>query len=347
MAYISFQPNDHFNTKLFTGNGSTQSITGVGFQPDWVWIKNREHANHNVVFDAVRGASKIMYPNLDNVEATASGVTAFDSDGFTLGNDSDTNRNSNSHASWNWKAGGAGSANTDGSINTTATSANTIAGFSISTYTGTGSNATVGHGLGKVPEMVVVKQRTGTQWWFTYHIAMGNTKHLALNSNADVSGASDDYWNNTTPTSSVFSIGTDSGSNASGVDFIAYAFAPIKGFSKFGKYKGTGNANGAFIYTGFKPAYVMARFIGSGNGYDFIIYDKNRPNPSNPAMNILEINTSDVENTGTAFHCDFLSNGFKFRGTESNVNDTNAEYLYMAFAEEPLVASNGTPATAR
>ena len=347
MAYISFQPKDHFNTKIFTGNGSTQSITGVGFQPDLVWVKNRDHANHNVLFDAVRGGSKVIYANLTNAEATASGVTAFDSDGFTLGNDSDTNRNTNSHASWNWKANGQGSSNTDGSINTTYTSANTTSGFSISTYTGTGSAGTIGHGLGVAPAMIIVKRLTGSaEAWTVYHQSLDASapqdKYLHLNS-TDAVMDSAGMWNDTAPTTSVFSVGSTGVTNGSGGTFVAYCFAEKTGFSKFGSYTGNGNADGAFIYTGFKPAFVIIK--GSSNTENWHMYD-NKRDTFNPTDQALQPNTSSAEFTETNV-LDFLSNGFKLRVTGGGHNGSGVSYIYMAFSDQSIVSSNGVPATAR
>ena len=343
MAYISFQPKDYFNTKIFTGNGSTQSITGVGFEPSLTWIKNRDHANHNVLFDAVRGGSKVIYANLANAEATASGVTAFDSDGFTLGNDSDTNRNTNSHASWNWLANGQGSSNTDGSINTTYTSANTTSGFSISQYTGTGSNATVGHGMGVAPKMVIVKRLNSTSQWSVYHESIGNTKHLVLNTTAAESGASANYWNNTTPTTSVFSIGAGTDVNASGGTYVAYCFAEKQGYSKFGSYTGNGNADGSFIFCGFKPAFLIVK-RSSDSTENWMMLD-NKRSPFNVANKRLSPNLNASENTDIP--TDFLSNGFKIRTSGGGMNASGVTYVFMAFAEAPLVGSNNVPANAR
>jgi len=347
MAYTTINKStDHFNTKLHTGNGAEQAITGVGFQPDWTWIKKRNNTAVHYLFDAVRGATYFLnsdqtYTNQDNAQS----LKSFDSDGFTLGTMAGANNSSDTFVSWNWKANGAGSANTDGSINTTATSVNTTAGFSISKYTGTGSNATVGHGLGAVPQMMIVKDLGTSVDWFIYHSELGNTKNMRLNTNEQVDTSST-IWNNTSPTSSVFSIGTSTGVNASGNNYIAYCFTEKQGFSKFGQYKGNGNANGPFIYTGFKPAFVFCRFIDAANGYDFVMIDNKRPG-YNVTQNILEANTNDAENTNSNFKFDFLSNGFKFRGTESNFNDTNYDYIYWAIAEAPLVGSNNIPANAR
>jgi len=346
MAYISFQPSDYFNTKIFTGNGSTQSITGVGFQPDWVWIKNRDHANHNVFFDAVRGGSKVIYANLTNAEATASGVTAFDSDGFTLGNDSDTNRNTNSHASWNWKANGAGSSNTDGSITSTV-SASTTSGVSVVKWTGSGGNATIGHGLGAVPKMIIVKSLANTTSWMVYHSAIGNNSEIYLNG-TNVAAGSSTAWQDTNPTSSVFYVagGAGDGVNASG-DYIAYCFAEKKGFSKFGKYNGAGTTTGQFVYTAFKPAFVMTKIAttgGSDTGGWVIMDNKSYPNNlSNSPVLFADGNYAQSD----SYNGEMFSNGFRFNANSVTVNGSGNSYIYMAFSEHPLVASNGVPATAR
>ena len=349
MAYISFQPNDYFNTKLYTGNASTNAITGVGFQPDWVWIKDKGSAGYShMLFDAVRGATKRLRSNSNAAESTiADTLTSFNSDGFTLGADAsstEVNRSSASYVSWNWKANGQGSSNTDGSINTTATSANTTSGFSISTYTGTGSNATVGHGLGAVPKVVLVKGLGHTSQWYMYHVGTGANGVMLLDNNA-AKTTDTVSWQNTTPTSSVFSIGNDGGTNGSGNTYIAYCFAEKKGFSKFGSYVGNGNADGTFVYTGFKPAFVMIKRYDSGT-LDWNIYDSKRPafNETNKA---LWANTNDNEaNVGT-HGIDLLSNGFKIRTSNDQLANNGGSFLYMCFAEEPLVSSNGVPATAR
>ena len=346
MAYISFQPNDYFNTKLYTGTGSAQSITGVGFQPDWCWLKSRASANHRV-FDAVRGATKAIYPSLSNAEGTSSAeLNAFNSDGFTLGSEANVNANGVNFVSWNWKANGQGSANTAGSINTTYTSVDTTSGFSISTYTGTGSNATVGHGLGAVPNIVLVKRLDATSDWRMYHSAAGAgspaTKQLFLNT----TGAEDDdntIWNDTAPTSSLFTVGTNTGGNASGGTYVAYCFAEKKGFSKFSSFVGNGNADGTFVFCGFKPAFVMLK-KSSASGDNWSMLD-NKRNTFNVMDKFLDPNSSNAEGTGDIW--DFTSNGFKMRNTFTGYNASGATYIFMAFAEEPLVSSNGVPATAR
>ena len=225
MAYISFQPKDYFNTKLYTGTGSSNAITGVGFQPDWTWIKCRTDAQNHALYDAVRGVQKKISSSSTAAEATATTeLSAFGSDGFTVLTDGQVNASGQTYASWNWRANGQGSSNTDGTINTTYTSANTTSGFSISTYTGTGSNATIGHGLGSAPSVVICKQLNATQQWINYHKAIGATKYLHLNA-TDAAATSSTVWNDTDPTSSVFSVGTAANCNGSGNTYVAYCFA--------------------------------------------------------------------------------------------------------------------------
>ncbi|BAQ91341.1 hypothetical protein [uncultured Mediterranean phage uvMED] len=342
MAYISFQPKDYFNTVTFTGNSSTQSITGVGFQPDWVWFKNRAQAYDHQAFDAVRAVTKRISPNTDSTESTQSAsLTSFDSDGFSVGNYNPINESPNGIVSWNWKANGSGSSNTDGSITSTV-SANTTSGFSIVTYTGTGSNATIGHSLNAVPKMIIVKNLTNANAWSVYHASLGATKYLALNE-TDAVGTASDRWQDTTPTSSVFSIGTNANQGGS-YNYIAYCFAEKKGFSKFGSYTGNGEASdNAFIYTGFKVGWVM---IKATDADEWRIYDNKRANPFNVIDVRLKANASDAESSGNN-ECDFLSNGIKIRSNSGGVGSSGQEYIYMCFAEEPLVSSNGVPATAR
>ena len=344
MAYITFQPNDYFNTKLHTGNGAEQAITGVGFQPDFTWIKKRNGTAVHYLFDAVRGATYFLnsdqnYANQDNAQS----LKSFDSDGFTLGTMAGANNNSDTFVSWNWRAGaGQGSSNTDGTINTTYTSVNTTAGFSISQYTGTGSNATIGHGLGVAPKMVLVKRTNTTGNWTMYHIGSGATKYLYLNQTAAEASASG-IWNDTAPTSSVFSVGTDGEVNASGSTYVAYCFASVKGFSKFGVYYGDASADGPFIYTGFKPGLIILKRAGNaGNNWNMI--DSVR-NPSNDFDKILFPSSTDAEVTTTV--ADINSTGFKIRLTSSGWNHNQDKFIYLAFAEEPLVSSNNIPATAR
>ena len=275
MAYTTINKHtSYFNTKSYTGNGGTNAQTGVGFQPDWVWIKNRSDARKHNLYDVVRGVTKRLVSNANTAEDTASnGLTAFGADGFTTGSEQDTNHNGNSFISWNWRAGGTASANTSGSINSTV-SVNTTSGFSIVKWTGTGANATVGHGLNAVPKMIIVKDTDANDNWNVYHVSTGNDSHLHLNLNLAASGSST-YWQDYTPTSSVFYIGSDSAINASGNEFIAYCFAEKTGFSKFSFYKGNGNSNGPFIYTGFKPAFLLSK-RSTSTTMDWHIWDNKR-----------------------------------------------------------------------
>ena len=342
MAYTTInKSSEHFNTKLYTGNGSTQSITGVGFQPDWTWIKERSSTSDNCLYDAVRGVTKRLESNTSDPEATAANqLNAFGTDGFTTGDSGATNENSQTYASWNWKANGAGSSNTDGSITSTV-SANTTSGFSIVSYTGTGSNATVGHGLGVTPKVIITKARTNSgRFWGVYHASNGNTGSQPLN-HEQAFDVSSTYWQDTNPTSSVFSVGINGDTNSSS-GMIAYCFADVTGYSKFGSYTGNGNADGTFVYTGFKPAFILQKRIDNSGSWNILDNKREGYNPNN---NRLFPDTNGTENTLDIV--DIVSNGFKWRNTGSNYNNNGETNIYMAFAEAPLVGSNNVPCTAR
>ena len=342
MAQIN-KPNEYFNTVLYTGNGSTQSITGVNFQPDLTWIKNRGGYWHNL-YDVVRGATKDIYSNATDAEGTNSNrLTSFNSDGFSVGNDTDVNANSGTYVSWNWLASNTTASNTDGSITSTV-SANTTAGFSIVSYTGTGGiPLTVGHGLGVTPEVLIIKNRTNAYNWAVYHKDLGNTGGLFLNTTSAFTTDAD-LFNNTSPTSSVVTFSNSTLTNQGSANHIMYAFNSVKGFSKFGKYTGNGSTDGTFVYTGFKPAFIMTKSYSGYTGY-WTIHDATR-NPSNvSSMSALWANVSDAESNAYGF--DILSNGFKIRSTSATLNQSGAGYIYMAFAENPLVGTNNIPATAR
>jgi hypothetical protein len=346
MAYTTIdKPTDYFNTKIYAGNSSTQSLTGIGFQPDWVWIKNRSDSRKHNLYDSVRGATKRLVSNDTVAEDTAgNGLTSFDSDGFTTGSEQDTNHSGNNFVAWNWLAGGTASSNTDGSI-TSSVSANTTAGFSIGTYTGTGSNATIGHGLGATPSVIFVKKRNSAGDWNSFHNSLGNTGAMQL----DHTGAfytNSTIWNDTSPTSSVFTVGTWTYTNASSDTYVFYAFAEKKGFSKFGSYTGNGTSgvdgagDGTFVYTGFKPSMIIIKPSSAVENWQ--ILDNKRPG-FNESDNLAP-NNSAAENTGNDF-VDLVSNGFKLRsGTYSA---SGVSYIYMAFAENPFVTSTGIPTTAR
>ena len=343
MAYTTIdKPTDYFETLLYTGTGSSNTITGLDFAPNWVWIKPRNDARGHSLIDSVRGVSKWVGSNENLAELTvAQGVTSFNSNGFTVGTSNDFNKASNTHVAWNWKAGGSASSNSDGSI-TSSVSASTTAGFSIVSYTGTGSNATVGHGLGAVPKMIFFKDRETSVDWGVYAEPIGNTKEMYL-STTDAAATNSGAFNNTTPTSSVFTIGTSSRYNPSSKGVIAYCFADVKGYLKIGSYTGNGNADGAFVYTGFRPAWVVLK--GTASNREWLLHD-NKRDPENTVDKILFPNTNDSESSGTD-RIDILSNGFKLRNTGANWDQSGETFIFMAFAESPFVTSGGIPTTAR
>ena len=348
MAYSTIpKSTSYFNTKLYTGDGEPagNAITGVGFQPDWVWIKERSSTSSNSLFDAVRGATKNISSNLTSAEATESdSLLSFDSDGFTVGANNGVNEPPQTYASWNWKANGSGSSNTDGTITSTV-SANTTSGFSIVSYTGNGSSgATVGHGLGSAPKMIILKELNNATDWFVYHNGIGATKYLSLN-DADAAVTTAAAWNDTAPSSSVFTLGNGTDLNGSSDNYIAYCFAEKQGFSKFGSYEGNGNADGVFIYTVFKPAFAIIKSYNTA-ARNCTIQDNKRSSVGGPNPNDkwLYTNSSEAEYDAASNPMDFVSNGFKLRNTGSYQNQ-NA-YIYMAFGQ-PIVSTNGVIATAR
>jgi hypothetical protein len=344
MAYTDIdKPDDYFNTVLYTGTGASNSVTGVGFQSDLLWFKNRSSALNHILFDSVRGIDKYFYVNLNEAEGTSATIlTAVGSDGFTVGANNNVNQSSNGIVAWNWLANGAGVSNTAGTISSTV-SANTTSGFSIVSYTGTGANATVGHGLGVAPNVVIIKERTSAGEWVFGHSSLGFTEFIELNS-AGASQTSSTRFNDTAPTSLLFSIGTAADVNTSTNAHIAYCFADVKGFSKFGSYTGNGSTDGTFVYTGFKPAFLVIKCTSSGTT-QWRMYDDKR-DPFNPVIIELNANTNDADNVSARPH-DFLSNGFKMRDTNVNTNGSGETYIYMAFAENPFVTSTSIPTTAR
>jgi len=344
MAYSAIiKPQDYFNTKLWTGTGSSNSITGVGFQPDFCWVKQRSGTENHFLNNAIQGSTKVLQADTNAAEQTSSnGMTSFDSDGFTVNTDTGFNGSGSTYVAWNWKANGSGSANSDGSVSSTV-SANTTSGFSVVKYTNpsSGSPFTVGHGLGAAPKMIMIKNITGSaQNWGVYHVGPGFGKYLQLNTTIDEATA-----NLVTATSST-TFSTYYDHHANGVDLIAYCFAEIKGFSKFGLYTGNGNADGPFVYTGFKPAFVLFKEY-TGNQDNWVIQDSKRVG-YNPNNNRLFPNDSGAENT-SSFRLDLLSNGFKLRSSDADANQDGNDLLYMAFAEHPFVANSGEsiPTTAR
>ena len=339
MAYTDIdKPSDYFNTVLYTGNGSGQTISGVGFQPDWNWTKCRTATQSHVLTDAVRGVTKTLFTNATQAEATLSGITAFGTDGYTLGASDLWSENSTSFASWNWLGANGTASNTTGSIDSTV-SANTTSGFSIVSWTGNGGTASVGHGLGVKPNIVIKKNRgASTNWIFSTTIIDGSNDFFYLNS-TNAKGNSGE----TAPTASLINLYANSENNGNGNGMIAYCFAEKQGYSKFGSYTGNGNADGTFIYTGFKPAWLLVKSTAAN---DWILHDTKR-NPHNVSNVILHPNASDADVTNTIYNLDILSNGFKTRTTHARLNGSGVTYIYMAFAENPFVTSTGVPATAR
>ena len=344
MAYTTISKStDYFNTKLYTGNGGTNAITGVGFQPDWVWVKNRDiGTDAPTIYDAVRGATKRLQTSSTGAESTkTNGLTAFDSDGYTAGSASAINANGSNLVAWNWKANGAGSSNTDGSITSTV-SANTTAGFSIVKYTGTGSSATVGHGLGASPNIIMNKKTSGTQNWNFQNSMLGYSQYMGLNTveqSQSTGGAIISAVSSTT-----FTCDGNANANASGETYVAYCFADVTGYSRFGYYTGNGATDGPMIYTGFKPAFIIIKRTDDASGRDWFLFD-NKRDTENPLTQNLEANNSDAEYVSE--RCNFLSNGFKLTSTSGGTNASSANHIYMAFAAAPLVGSNNVPCTAR
>jgi len=352
MAYTTIDdPSEYFHIQLYSGTGSSQSITNDAnagdFKPDWIWAKNRTDDAGHIAFDSSRGVNKNLTVNSTDAEATVTTqVTAFNTDGFTMGSNNGANGSSDNLVAWQWKAnGGSRTTFTESGDNPGGGyQANTTAGFSIVDFVGTGANGTVQHGLGVSPKWYIVKNRDRSSNWQIYHEDQGNTHFTKLNSDS-AKIDNNEIFNDTSPTSSVFSVGIDQSVNFNGEDHIAYVFAEKQGYSKFGSYTGNGNADGPFVYTGFKPAWVMVKETTSGNTNDWNIYDSKR-SVFNSMDDILEANLADAEGTGRA-DIDFLSNGFKQRNTHADSNRSSGTFIYMAFAEHPFVSSKGVPVTAR
>ncbi len=350
MAYTTIdKPSDYFNTVLYTGNGGTQSITGVGFQPDWIFLKPRSQSGeHGLSVDSVRGNTKVVFLNLTNAEQTITNiVTAFGSDGFSLGDNAGANNNTSTYVAWNWKAGtsftndasstGIGATDSAGSVNDTA-------GFSICTYTGVGgTSTTIKHGLSTAPTVMLIKNRDDGDDWAVYHQGIGNTHRLYLNLTDGATSAIGTF-RNTSPTSSIFTVGDHASVNISGEKYVAYIFAEKKGYSKLGSFAGNGSAtDGVYIHLGFKAAWFMCKRTNA-SGHDWVIFN-NKALGYNPDNNTLLANDDSAE--GTADRMDILSNGVKMYNNNGSENESGGEYIYMAFAENPFVTSTGVPATAR
>jgi len=334
MAYTAIDdPTAYFQCKLFTGNASSNAITFDGntnMQPDFVWVKSRSQAYGHMLYNSVSGVGKYLSAEsnaAENANAPDT-LTAFGSNGFTLDDQDNANyTNGGTGVAWSWKE-------------------SATAGFDICSWTGNGSAQNISHNLSKVPTMIIVKNRTDAGAdWYVYNVHNGNTHSMILNTNTAKVGAYSDNWNNTTPTSSVFTVGSSNSTGGSSSDnMIAYVFTDIKGYSKFGSYTGNGNADGTFVYTGFKPAFIIAK--RTDGAVDWVMYD-NRRDGFNPQNDRLYPNLSAAEEGTTDKMFDMLSNGFKARANWNNINTSGGTYIYMAFAESPFVTSTGVPATAR
>ena len=351
MAYTTIDdPTAFFQAKTYTGTGSSNAVTYDGnsdMQPDWLLFKNRQTSLNWMMWDSVRGITKYFYSNLDEAEGTTSTVlTAIGSNGFTVGNNNNVNKANENIGHWGWKCEAAFSNDASstgiGSIDS-AGKVNTDAGFSIISWTGTGSNGTIAHGVGSVPKMIIIRDRSNVRNWQVYHVGYGNSGSGQLNLNAAFSA--DGMFQSTNPTSTVFSVGTSVNANASSANIIAYCFADVKGYSKFGSYTGNGNADGPFVYLGFRPAFVLWKRT-QDSGYDWDIYDTAR-DIHNVAFKELLANGNGAESDGTTLSLDILSNGFKLRTNNNNGNASGKTYIYMAFAENPFVNSKGIPNNAR
>jgi hypothetical protein len=322
------------DVKLYTGNGGTQSITGLAFSPDFVWTKARSFAENNNAFDTVRGATNLLLIDQTNSEQTISGITAFNSDGYTIGSHISCNSNGQTYVSWNWDAGTSTVSNTQGSI-TSQVRANPSAGFSVVTYTGNLSgngNVTVGHGLGVAPQLIITKARSGSsRWAVQMPTALSANNYLELNSTS--AQASWGAQTRANPTSTVFDTIYAGGVNENGVTYVAYCWTPVVGYSSFGSYTGNGSADGPFVFCGFRPKWVLFKCSSTTSAWN--LTDTTRQT-YNVQQTWLQPNTSDAEYTGGSSEMDILSNGFKLRNSNSPFNTSSATYIYAAFAEAPF-----------
>ena len=348
-AYTTIDdPSAHFQTKIYAGTGNELVITNDGnsdLQPDFIWIKNRTDGstNHHAVNTSVGSTRNLFVNKIDVEEGQAQSVKSIQSDGFTLGTWDGDNINAKNFVAWQWKANGSTTAtNTTGSVDSVV-QVNSDAGFSIVTFDSAGSGVfSVGHGLGVQPAMIIVKNRENTSQWRVWHKSLSNlvTSVVSLN-RTDAEENYNNFWG-AGVTSSLFGLQSGNSATASN-DYLAYCFAEKQGYSKFGKYVGNGNANGTFIYTGFQPAFVMLKPSSAADNW--IIVD-NKRDPSNAAEQRLFPDTDGAEGTGYDV-CDMLSNGFKMGNSSTSWNGSGRTYIFMAFAEHPLVTSTGIPTTAR
>jgi len=343
MAYTTInKSSEHFNTKLYTGNGGTQTISGIGFQPDFTWVKGRNHAYYHYLQDAVRGSTNVLYTNNNNAQATGvtAGISAWNSDGYITGSQGALNYNGRTFVAWNWKANGSSTVTNNDGANTSYISHNSTAQFSIIKYTGTGSATNIGHGLNGKPDCFITKALSASDWHM-WNNSFSANERIKINSTGAKSTNTSIFP--TLPDATKIYFGSGGDVNQSGIEYICYAWKNVNGYSKFGSYTGNGNADGTFVYTGFKPNWVMIKET-SGSGA-WRIYDNKRPSYNEPYA--LMADTSDVEETATDRNkIDQLSNGFKLRFQYDDTNGSGGSYIYMAFGQS-LVGSNNIPCTAR
>ena len=354
MAYTTIDdPSAHFQTKIYAGTGSAQSLTNDGnsnLKPDWIWFKNRSTTSANSLIDSSRGASVRLRSDATDAESSASGnFVSFNTDGFSIdGSGSGYNTNSENFVAWQWKAnGGTTTSFTESGSNPGGNyQANTTAGFSIVTYTGTGSNGTVQHGLSSAPELVIVKQRDDDEhdWQTGSDFLTSWAYRLKLNDNVSEASVATSF-NSTAPTSSVFTVGSNSDVNEDAHGYVGYCFHSVQGYSKIGKYTGNGNTDGPFVYTGFKPAWWLGKKVDAAENW-FLIDNARHPINDGNIPRVIPNNT-DAESEDSSIAGDFLSNGFKIRATQNMINNSGSTYFFMAFAEHPFVSSKGVPVTAR
>ena len=351
MSYADLDnPELHHQTKLYTGNGTSgTAITFDGsenMQPDWIWGSCRSVGDNNWMSDSVRGNTKALFSNNSNGEETSSErIKSFDSNGFTIGDAGDTNTNTRTFVTWNWKAGGSASSNSNGNI-TSSVSANTTAGFSIVSYTGNEtSGATIGHGLGAVPSMIMAKRRNSGNNWGVYHHRHGNNKGLYLDENG-TGATSSAFWNDTTPTSTVFTLGDSATVNGSSDTYIAYCFADVKGYSRISSFVGNADTDGPWVFCGFRPSFVLIKNTSASEHWR--IYD-NKRDTYNHMYHVIYANDNGAESTvnNASEEIDFLSTGFKIRSSAAQLNGSGNTIFFMAFAEAPFVNSKNVPNNAR
>jgi len=351
MAYANINKATGFcSSGIYDGTGATHAITGVGFQPDLVWIKGRNISYNNTLQDVVRGPTYQINTNNTDVQSNRTDeLTAFDSDGFTLGVDSVegvVNNSGDQYVHWNWKAGTT-SGLSGGTITPSSYSINTTSGFGIYKYTGTGSTGTIAHGLGVKPGLIIIKSTTAAQQWSVYHKAMGATDALVMNTTA-AKDTSSNFWNDTEPTSTLFTIGTNGQLNTSAETYIAYVWAPVNGFSRFTGYTGNGNSNGPTVYTGFKPSYLLIKRFDSGT-LNWVTKDNAR-DTFNPVRNYIYPNLSnagtDIGPPATAggYEVDFYGTGFKIKTSDDKWNNDGGQFICIAFGQT-IVGDNGVVAT--